>query len=79
VLLFNDEFVGLVEGIKPQLTKVETYVVMTDRPQPAKGEIDFAGEYEELLAAASPNFDFPDFDKSVNVRLSPEQIMSIGI
>ena len=64
VLLVNDEFVGLVQGIKSQLDKVRTFVVLTDRPEPAKGDIGFAGEYEELLAAASADYDFPDFDEN---------------
>ena len=64
VLLVNDEFVGLVQSIKSQLDKVRTFVVLTDRPAPAKGDIEFAGEYEELLAAASPDYDFPDFDEN---------------
>jgi acyl-CoA synthetase (AMP-forming)/AMP-acid ligase II len=64
VLLVNDEFVGLVQSIKSQLDKVRTFVVLTDRPAPAKGDIEFAGEYEELLAAASADYDFPDFDEN---------------
>ena len=64
VLLVNDEFVGLVQGIKSQLNKVRTFVVLTDRPEPVKGDVEFAGEYEELLAAASPEYDFPDFDEN---------------
>lgn len=64
VLLVNDEFVALVRDIKSQLNKVRTFVVLTDRPEPAKGEVEFAGEYEQLLAAASPEYDFPDFDEN---------------
>ena len=64
MLLVNDEFIGLLQGIKSQLNKVRTFVVLTDRPEPAKGEIEFTGEYEELLAAASPEYDFPDFDEN---------------
>jgi fatty-acyl-CoA synthase len=64
VLLVNDEFVGLLQGIKAQLNKVRTFVVLSDRPRPEKGGIEFAGEYEELLAAASPDYDFPDFDEN---------------
>lgn len=64
VLLVNDEFLDLVETIKPQLDKVKTFVVLSDQPSPARGRIDFAGEYEALLAAASPDFDFPDFDEN---------------
>jgi fatty-acyl-CoA synthase len=64
VLLVNDEFVGLVQDIKSQLNKVRTFVVLTDRPESANGEIEFAGEYEQLLATASPDYDFPDFDEN---------------
>ena len=64
VLLVNEEFVGLLEGIKSQLENVRTFIVMSDRPEPAKGSIEFAGEYEDLLATASPDYDFPDFDEN---------------
>src|SRR5215831_269150 len=63
-LLVNDEFVGLLEGLKPQIPKVKTLVVMSDRPAPETGSLDFAGEYEDLLSAASPEYDFPDFDEN---------------
>jgi acyl-CoA synthetase (AMP-forming)/AMP-acid ligase II len=62
-LLVNDDFVGLLEGIRPQLTKVKTLVVMSDRPSPETGSLSFAGEYESLLAEASPDYEFPDFDE----------------
>jgi len=55
-LLVNVEFVGLLEGINPQLPKVKTLVVMSDRPSPQTGSLSFVGEYEDLLAAASPDY-----------------------
>jgi fatty-acyl-CoA synthase len=63
-LLLNDEFVGLVEGLKDQLPKVKRLIVMSDRPAPQTGSLSFVGEYESLLAAASPDYDFPDFDEN---------------
>src|SRR6201994_1400763 len=60
-LLVNDEFVELLQSMLPQLPKVKTLVVMSDRQAPKTGDLPFVGEYEELLAAASPDFDFPDF------------------
>src|SRR5260370_12693262 len=62
-LLVNDEFVELLEGLKPQLPKVKTLLVMSDRPSPQTGSLSFVGEYEDLLAAASPDYDFPVFFK----------------
>jgi fatty-acyl-CoA synthase len=64
VLLVNDEFVPMLEGIKNQLPKVKRLVVMSDRPVPQAGTLAFAGEYEDLLLSASPDYDFPDFDEN---------------
>jgi fatty-acyl-CoA synthase len=63
-LLVNDDFVELLEVLKPQLPKVKTLVVMSDRPSPETRNLVFAGEYENLLAAAPPDYDFPDFDEN---------------
>ena len=64
-LLVNDEFVDLVQFILPRLPKVKRLVVDTDRKAPVTGKLEFAGEYEKLLTAASPDFDFPEFDENV--------------
>jgi fatty-acyl-CoA synthase len=37
---------------------------MSDRPAPETGSLTFVGEYEDLLAAASPDYNFPDFDEN---------------
>src|SRR5215813_2896102 len=64
VLLVNDEFIPLLQGLMPQLSKVKKLVVMSDRPVPQTGSLSFEGEYEALLAAASPDYPFPDFDEN---------------
>ncbi|MGY8667832.1 fatty acid--CoA ligase [Bradyrhizobium sp. UFLA05-109] len=63
-LLVNEEFVGLLEGLKSQLPKVKRLIVMSDAPAPQTGSLSFIGEYESLLAAASPDYEFPDFDEN---------------
>jgi fatty-acyl-CoA synthase len=63
-LLVNDEFVDLVHSILPKLSKVKTLVALSDRPAPAAGQLQIAGEYEELLGSASPDYAFPDFDEN---------------
>src|SRR5271156_6488767 len=63
-LLVNDEFVDLVQSILPNLSNVKTLVALSDRQAPGAGQLRFAGEYEELLAAASPDYAFPDFDEN---------------
>src|SRR5262249_15962460 len=64
VLLVNDEFVPLLQDLMPRLPKVTRLVVMSDRATPQTGGLSFAGEYEALLAAASPDYDFPEFDEN---------------
>jgi fatty-acyl-CoA synthase len=64
VLLVNDEFVPLLQGLMPQLPEVKKLVVMSDRPVPQAGSLSFEGEYEALLAASSSDYDFPDFDEN---------------
>ena len=63
-LLVNDEFIDLVQSILPKLPKVRQLVVLSDRKEPATGKLQFVGEYEQLLAAASPDFAFADFDEN---------------
>ena len=63
-LLVNDEFLPLLTAIRPRLTKVSTVVVMSDNDSFVLREEGVAGHYEDMLAAASPEFDFPDFDEN---------------
>ena len=64
VLLVNDDFVPVLEGIKQQLPKVKTLILMSDRAVPEAGGLTFAGEYEDLLLSASPDYSFPDFEEN---------------
>jgi fatty-acyl-CoA synthase len=64
VLLVNAEFLPLVESLKDRIETIETYVLISDDPFPGRTAIPFAGEYEALLASASPDHDFPDFDEN---------------
>ncbi len=64
VLLVNDDFVPVLESIRQHLPKVKTLVLMSDRAAPRTGGLSWAGQYEDLLAAASPDYSFPDFDEN---------------
>ncbi len=63
-LLVNDEFLPLLATIRPRLSKVKTVVVMSDADSFVLHEEGVAGHYEDMLAAGSPDFDFPDFDEN---------------
>src|SRR3982074_2429592 len=53
VLLVNDEFVPMLEGIRDKLPKVKRLVLMSDRGLPQAGQLTFAGGHEDLVRSAS--------------------------
>jgi len=63
-VLVNSEFVSLYKGIESQLTTVEKTILLTDATEKTADLGGLVGEYENLLAAASPRYDFPDFDEN---------------
>ncbi len=64
VVFINKEFLPLYEAIKDKLTTVEKVVLITDDNPPEESSIDFAGEYEQLLAEGDPDFEFPELDEN---------------
>ncbi|MVW74893.1 fatty acid--CoA ligase [Pseudomonas xionganensis] len=63
-VLVNSEFVSLYKGIESQLTTVEKTILLTDAADKSADLPNLVGEYESLLAAASPSYDFADFDEN---------------
>ncbi|MFO1228635.1 fatty acid--CoA ligase [Roseateles sp.] len=62
-VLVNAEFLPVLESIRGQLEVARIFVLLND--DGARGlPTGFAGEYESLLEAASPNFEFLDFDEN---------------
>ena len=64
VVLVNSEFVPLYNAIAGHLTTVEKTLLLTDTPDKIAELPDVVGEYETLLAAASPQYEFEDFDEN---------------
>ena len=63
-VLFNADFLPLMEKLKDHLKAVKTYVLMHDRPEPPQTDFPIKCEYEALLSLGSPYFPFPDFDEN---------------
>ncbi|MEE3632739.1 fatty acid--CoA ligase [Pseudomonas sp. AL 58] len=63
-VLVNSDFVGLYQAIAGHLTTVEKTLLLTDGESKNAELPNLIGEYEQLLAAASPRYDFPDFDEN---------------
>ena len=54
VVLVNAEFLPILAAIAPRLETVKRFVLIEDAPATAAAPVALAGEYEALLAAASP-------------------------
>lgn len=64
ILLVNSEFIPILEQIRGRIDNVRSYILLTDDRQPVpETTIPFSGEYEELVARASSDFEFADFDE----------------
>ncbi|HHE47669.1 MAG TPA: fatty-acid--CoA ligase [Candidatus Acetothermia bacterium] len=69
VLIFHEDFLPLVERIRPRLPTVRKYVLITDKPEkPDIKGIDV--EYEELLSGVTPLADLPDLDENTQATLA---------
>lgn len=64
VLLVNSEFLPIMEQIRGRIDNVRTYILISDDGMTECSTIPACGEYEQLLAQASPEFEFPDLDEN---------------
>jgi len=64
VLLVNADFLPLIESLRDRIERVRAIVVLVDEGVAPDSPLAIAAEYEALLAAASPDFGFPDFDEN---------------
>jgi fatty-acyl-CoA synthase len=59
VMLVNAEFLPLLEGIHDKIRPGVKLVLINDAAAEPATKLRFDAEYESMLAAASPDFDFP--------------------
>ncbi|NVL31476.1 AMP-binding protein, partial [Pseudomonas syringae pv. actinidiae] len=64
LVLVNSEFTGLYQAMAGHLTTVEKTLLLTDLPDKTADLPNLVGEYETLLAVASPEYAFEDFDEN---------------
>jgi len=63
-VLVNSEFVGLYQAMAGHLTTVEKTLLLTDLPEKTADLPNLVGEYETLLAEASSEYEFEEFDEN---------------
>ncbi|SAL14425.1 AMP-dependent synthetase and ligase [Caballeronia peredens] len=65
ILLVHADFLPVVEAIRDQLESVRTFILIDEEGSAiCEHAIPFAQEYECMLAASEPVYDFPDFDEN---------------
>ena len=64
VILVNEEFLPLLSSVKDRFETVKNVILITDKDQVPESDMTFAGEYEALMADATPEYDFPEFDEN---------------
>ena len=64
IVLVYADFVPLLEDIKDELKNLRSVVVLADGEAVPANTLAVAGEYEALVGAASPDFQFGDFDEN---------------
>ncbi|UHQ20041.1 long-chain-fatty-acid--CoA ligase [Lysobacter sp. KIS68-7] len=69
VLCFDLGFLPLVESLAPRLSSVRAFVVMTDRAHMPASSLPDLLCYEDLLAAQSDDYAWPDLDEGTAASL----------
>jgi fatty-acyl-CoA synthase len=65
ILMLHTDFLPVVDAMKDQLETVHTFIWIDDEGCEASAHsIPFASEYDHMLAASEPSYDFPDFDEN---------------
>lgn len=64
VIICNSEFLPLLEAIRGRITEGTKFILISENGDILQHHFQFEGEYEALLAQASPEFDFPELDEN---------------
>jgi fatty-acyl-CoA synthase len=64
VVLINADFLPLLASIRDKLKTVKKVVLLNDNIEMPQTEVHLDAEYEQMLAKASPDYDFPDLDEN---------------
>lgn len=69
VLMIGPDFLPVLEQIADKLTSVRRFILMSDAAEAPAAPVNFSAVYENMLAAATADFDFPDFDENAQATV----------
>ncbi|MBL7968037.1 MAG: fatty acid--CoA ligase [Prolixibacteraceae bacterium] len=64
VIICHADFLPLLEAVKGRIYEGRKFILIDEGGEIAKHHFQFEGEYEQLIAAAFSEYDFPDFDEN---------------
>ena len=64
VIICHADFIPLLEAIRGRIISGRKFIIIEDGTEIPRNHFTFEGEYEKLMEAASPVFDFPEFDEN---------------
>ncbi len=65
ILLFDVTFLPIVEALAPHAKSIGRWIALTDRAHmPLTSKLPELGCYEEIVTAASPSLEWPEFDET---------------
>ncbi len=64
VAIVNSDFLPIVEGIRDKLTTIKKIIVIAEDGVVPQSKLSIDAVYEDMLAKASTEYDFPDFDEN---------------
>ncbi|HPE75246.1 MAG TPA: fatty acid--CoA ligase [Draconibacterium sp.] len=64
VIICHTDFLPLLEAIKGRISEGRKFILIDEGGEFESHHFQFEGEYEKMLAEASPEFDFPEFDEN---------------
>lgn len=69
VVFVHEEFIPIIEAIKDQATTVKKWILIKEGDSEVKSSIDFACEFEDLIANGDDDYQFPEFDENTMATL----------
>lgn len=63
VLMVDQDFVGLVEGIADQIPNVKSFIILGEKGSVPEPDLDNVFYYDELIASEPDTIDWPEFDE----------------
>lgn len=70
IIMLNEDFIGLIEGIEDGLEGIEHYVILTRDGEVPDTKLEPVITYRELLKSGSSNYEYPRLDERTPAMLT---------